>query len=261
MKIAPLFSIVVTTHRRPQILARALNSLLTQTFTDFEIVLVTDEGSVETKEIAARYLRDQDIFLVLPRTKGPAETRNAGVHHAKGRYVLFLDDDDSFQSDYLQNVADNNRFKNDAINYVNYTQLHELRSSEGTQILSSTEINTGVNEIATLLVCNFIPNNAIVVSSSIAKCHHFDANLNSHEDWDYLVSLVLQYEFNYLDIAGPVVHINEGQSRNNDAKANGSLVLDFLSIYRKWPIDDLGVQTKRKEVLKTMGVDLPKELL
>ena len=261
MKIAPLFSIVVTTHRRPEILVRALNSLLTQTLTDFEIVLVTDEGSAETKEVATRYLREHDIFLVLPHTKGPAETRNAGVHHAKGRYILFLDDDDTFQHDYLQNIADSNRFMSDAINYVSYTQLRELRSPEGTQILSSTDIDTSATEIATLLVSNFIPNNAIVLSSSIAKRHHFDANLNSHEDWDYLVSLVLQYEFNFLGIAGPVVHINEGQSRNNDAKSNGSLALDFLSIYRKWPIDSPEVKAKRKDMLRTLGFDLPQELL
>ncbi|MFL9925205.1 glycosyltransferase family A protein [Herbaspirillum lusitanum] len=261
MKVAPLFSIVVTTHRRPQLLARALNSLLAQTCTDFEIVLVTDEGSVETKAAAATYLREHDIFLVLPHTKGPAETRNACVHHAKGRYVLFLDDDDSFQSDFLQNIADSNRFMGDAINYVSYTQLRELRSAEGMQTLSSTEIDTSATDIASLLISNFIPNNTIVMSSSIAKRHHFDANLNSHEDWDYLVSLVQQYEFNFLDMSGPVVHINAGESRNNDAKSNGSLALDFLSIYRKWPIDDPEVKAKRKEMLRTLGFDLPQELL
>ena len=99
------------------------------------------------------------------------------------------------------------------------------------------------------------------MSSSIAKRHHFDVNLNSHEDWDYLVSLLLKHEFNFLGIAGPVVHINEGQSRNNDAKSNGSLVLDFLSIYRKWPIDSPEVKAKRKEMLRTLGFDLPQELL
>lgn len=259
MEMAPLFSIVVTTHHRPQVLERALNSLLNQTFTNFEIVLATDEGSIATKEAATRNLREKDIFLVLPHTKGPAETRNAGVYHAKGRYILFLDDDDSYQNDFLQNIADSNHFIGDAINYTNYTKVRESRHAEGTELLSSTEINTGVTEIDSLLICNFIPNNAIVMSSSIAKRHQFDAHLNSHEDWDYLLSLVLQYEFNFLDIAGPVVHNNEGPSRNNTS--SGSRTLDYLSIYRKWPIDDPEVKAKRKEMLKTFGLDLPQELL
>ncbi|WP_198361770.1 glycosyltransferase family 2 protein [Herbaspirillum sp. meg3] len=259
MKMPPLFSIVVTTHRRPQILERALNSLLTQTFTDFEIVLATDEGGIETKEAAARNLRESDIFLVLPHTKGPAETRNAGVHHATGRYILFLDDDDSYQSDFLQNIADSNVFVGNAINYTNYTKVRERQHPEGVELLSSTEVNTGTTEIGSLLVSNFIPNNAIVMSSSIAKHHRFDVNLNSHEDWDYLLSLVLQYEFNFLNIAGPVVHNNEGPSRNNTS--SGSRTLDYLSIYRKWPIDDPEVKAKRKEMLKSFGLDLPQELL
>ena len=261
MNKTPLFSIVVTTHKRPQTLTRALRSLLAQTFTDFEIVLVADEGSLETKETAARFLREDDIFLVLPHVKGPAETRNAGVYHAKGSYILYLDDDDSFRESYLADIADTVGFRNDAVNYVNYTQLKELRSPQEIQTISSTEMNLGDTEIGSLLVCNFIPNNAIILPAAMAKMHRVDANLNSHEDWDYLLSLVLKHDFNHLNISGPVVHINEGESRNNDAKSSGSIALDFVSIYRKWPIPDDTIKARRKDMLRQLGFDLPQELL
>lgn len=261
MHKTPLFSIVVTTHKRPQTLTRALDSLLSQTFQDFEIVLVADEGSRETKETATRHLREDDIFLVLPHTKGPAETRNAGVHHAKGSYILYLDDDDSYRESFLADIADVAGFRNDAVNYVNYTQIREVRSAHDIQPISSTEMLLGDTEIGTLLVSNFIPNNAIILSAAMAKLNRFDANLNSHEDWDYLLSLVLKHEFNFLGISGPVVHINEGESRNNDAKTSGSIALDFLSIYRKWPIPDDAVKARRKDMLRQLGLDLPQELL
>lgn len=257
----PLFSIVLTTHKRPQTLTRALQSLLAQTFTDFEVVLVADEGSLQTKETAARYLREDDIFLVLPHTKGPADTRNAGVYHAKGSYILYLDDDDSFRASYLADIADTVGFRSDAVNYVNYTQQKEIRSAQGIHTLSSTEMHLGDTEISTLLVSNFIPNNAIILPAAMAKLNRVDANLNSHEDWDYLLSLVLKHDFNHLAISGPVVHINEGESRNNDAKASGSIALDFLSIYRKWPIPDDTVKARRKDMLRQLGLDLPQELL
>ncbi|QJQ00938.1 glycosyltransferase family 2 protein [Herbaspirillum rubrisubalbicans Os34] len=261
MTIAPLFSIIVTTHRRPAILERALRSLLAQSFVDYEIVLVADEGSIPTKEVASRLLREKDVFLCLPGAKGPAESRNAGVQLARGRFILFLDDDDSYRPDFLQAIVQCNRFLSDAVNYVSYTQLKEVRTPEGTHVLSSTEVDTGATDIRTLLVSNFIPNNAIVLSSSIAKRHLVDATLQSHEDWDYLISLVLKYEFNFLGISGPVVHINEGQSRNNDAKSNGSIALDFLSIYRKWPAADDELRLRRKEMLRTLGLDLPPAML
>lgn len=261
MNITPLFSIVVTTHHRPAILERALCSLLAQSFDDFEIVLVADEGSAPTKEVAGRLLRESDVFLCLPGAKGPAESRNAGVQLARGRFVLFLDDDDSYRPEFLQAIVESDRFVSDAVNYVSYTELKEVRAPEGTRALSSSEINTGATDINTLLVHNFIPNNAVVMSAAIAKRHPVDAALQSLEDWDYLISLALKYKFNFLGISGPVVHINEGSSRNNDAKSNGSMVLDFLSIYRKWPASDDGTRMRRKELLKTMGVDLPPGLL
>lgn len=261
MAKTPLFSIVITTHKRQQTLTRALTSVLAQTFTDFEIVLVADEGSLETKETAARFLREDDIFLVLPHTKGPAETRNAGVHHARGNYILYLDDDDSYRENFLADLTNVPGFRNDAINYVNYTQLKEIRTPHDMQTISSTEMPLGTTEISTLLVSNFIPNNAIVLPASMAKQNRFDANLDSHEDWEYLLSLVLKHDFNFLDISGPMVHINTGESRNNDAKTSGSIALDFLSIYRKWPIPDDDVKARRKDMLRQLGLDLPQELL
>lgn len=261
MHIAPVFSIVVSTHRRPAILERALQSLLAQSFRDFEIVLVADEGTAATKEVASRLLRETDVFLCLPGAKGPAESRNAGAQLARGRFVLFLDDDDSYRPDFLQAIVQCNRFRSDAVNYVSYSQVREMRTAESTQVISSTDIDMGGTDIRGLLVSNFIPNNTIILSSSIAKRHLVDAALQSHEDWDYLISLVVKYDFNFLGISGPVVHINEGQSRNNDAKSQGSIALDYLSIYRKWPASDDDLRLRRKEMLRTLGLDLPPAML
>ncbi|MDB5989677.1 MAG: hypothetical protein JWQ10_1080 [Herbaspirillum sp.] len=261
MKKATLFSIVVTTHNRPHLLERALLSILAQSFNDFEIVLATDESSIGTKEMAIRYLRQDDIFLVLPNAKGPSETRNAGIHHAKGRFILFLDDDDSFAESYLQDIVDTPKFRTDAINYGNYTKITEMRSGSAIQTIATEKMYIGDTSPDSLLASNFMPNNCFVYSAPIAKAMHFDQHLNSHEDWDYLISLVMKYEFNFLDTYGPIVHANEGESRNNDAKTNGTIVLDFLSIYRKWPVQEQSVKQLRKNTMQYLGFDLPMNLL
>lgn len=260
MKKTPLFSIVVTTHLRPLLLKRALLSVLGQSFGDFEIVLAADEGSVETKEVAFQYLRSDDIFLSLPNTRGPARTRNAGVYHATGRYMVFLDDDDTLRENYLQSLVECGTFQDDAINYVNFTKLPEIRTDTGIQSLEPVDVYLGGQDIDSLLVCNFIPNNAFVLATSIAKAHRFDEHLPSHEDWDYLMSMVGKHPYNFIDIYGPMVHANEGESRNNTAKGQGSIVLDFISIYRKWPRAEPQIKAQRKDMLKTLGFDLPIEL-
>jgi glycosyltransferase involved in cell wall biosynthesis len=261
MKKTTLFSIVLTTHLRPKFLERALLSILGQTFADFEIVLVSDESSLGTKEMGIRYLREDDIFLILPNVKGPADTRNAGIYHAKGRYILFLDDDDTFGENFLRDIVDSQNFRTDAINYVNYMKLTETRTESSAQLVASEKMFIGGTSPESLLVSNFLPNNCFIYSSVIAKNNYFDPFLNSHEDWDYLISLISKHEFNFLDIYGPNIHINMGESRNNDAKKNGSIVLDFLSIYRKWQVSDPSVKMQRKETLKYLGFDLPIELL
>lgn len=260
MKKMPLFSVIVTTHLRPLLLERALLSILGQSFGDVEIVLVTDEGSIATKEIAFRHLRETDIFISLPGTKGPAHTRNVGVAHATGRYILFLDDDDTFGAHYLQALVECGTFNDDAVNYVNFTTLTEARTDTGIEPMHSVPVPLGGNDINELLVCNFIPNNAFVVSAAIAAGSSFDCHLPSHEDWDYLMALFFKHPFNFIDIDGPIVHVNETDSRNNKAKDSGSIVLDFISIYRKWPRAEQQIKAKRKDMLKSLGLDLPVEL-
>jgi glycosyltransferase involved in cell wall biosynthesis len=261
MKTNPLFSIVVTTHHRPSLLERALQSLLQQSFNDFEIVLASDEGSTETKKVAQRLLRDHDVFICLPGSHGPAETRNCAVSLARGRFVMFLDDDDSFLPNYLQDVVNCDRFINDAVNYVSYTKVQESRISGKPQVISTQQEDTGLHEIDSLLVHNFIPNNAIIAPAWMVRRHPIDIRLRSHEDWDFLLSLLHQHSFNFLDISGPVVHINQGSSRNNDSVSSGAVGLDFLSIYRKWPVAEDHIRHARKEMLNRFGLDLPRHLI
>lgn len=261
MNNAPLFSVIVTTHHRPLLLERALKSVLAQSFPNFEIVLVADEGSTETKNVATALLRAHDIFCALPGAKGPGESRNVGVDLARGRYMLFLDDDDSYHSHYLQGLVDCGKLSPEAVNYANFTEVRESRNDATIQTVSSREVEIGSTEIAVLLVRNFIPNNAVILPAAIARRHKVDTNLQSHEDWDYLIALLFQHSFNFIGVGGPVVHVNLGSSRNNDAKSNGSMGLDYLSIYRKWPLANDSIRNARKESLKSMGLDLPAVLL
>src|SRR5690606_29649457 len=101
---APMFSVIVTTWNRPLLLAAALASIHAQSFRDFEVILVNDCGeSVETSltscDITLSYLR-------LGRNSGPAAARNAAHRLARGRYLVYLDDDDLYLPNHLQTLAD-----------------------------------------------------------------------------------------------------------------------------------------------------------
>jgi glycosyltransferase involved in cell wall biosynthesis len=253
-------SVVLTTHERPQLLNRALESLLKQTNTNFQIILCSDEGSRDTKDIAKKFLRTFDSFLMLPHLKGPSSTRNEGIRNATSNTILFLDDDDSFELNYFENLIKAIKGQTNSVFYCNYTRHEEQRGNFETTITSTTKISQK-NNPTNILVGNFIPNNSFVVNSLVAKSIAFDKNLSSHEDWDYLIELSKISNFVHLDIYGPNVHIAKIDSRNNESYRSGGVSLDFLSIYRKHLTSDPLVKQQRQLQLQAFGINVPLELL
>jgi glycosyltransferase involved in cell wall biosynthesis len=91
-KESPLFSVVIPTHNRINLLLRALDSVRAQTFTDFEVIVVDDGSTDGTSERLARL--GKRIQLITQTNRGPGSARNHGANVAKGKYVAFLDSDD-----------------------------------------------------------------------------------------------------------------------------------------------------------------------
>ena len=96
-----MVSVVIPAYNRERYLADAVDSVLAQTFTDFELLIVDDGSRDRTVEIAKSY-RDPRIRLVRhERNRGVAAARNTGVAEARGAYVAFLDSDDVAYPDRL----------------------------------------------------------------------------------------------------------------------------------------------------------------
>lgn len=100
MDIAPRVSIIVATNRNGEFLAEALASVTSQTFTDWEVVVV-DDGSQMPEAIAATVARFDGIRLLRQPPGGVSRARNHGVIHTSGDYLVFLDDDDVWSPDRL----------------------------------------------------------------------------------------------------------------------------------------------------------------
>ena len=98
MRNAPLVSIVITTHNRPELVARAIASALAQTIGDLE-VLVVDDGSRPPYEADSNDNRVRVIRR--DRAGGPSAARNTGLAEARGEWITFLDDDDELAPDML----------------------------------------------------------------------------------------------------------------------------------------------------------------
>jgi glycosyltransferase involved in cell wall biosynthesis len=93
----PKVSVVIPTCNRPLALRNALNSVLAQTLSDFEVIIVIDgEQDAETSSLIVSFWDERLRCIVLPRAVGGSEARNIGVRHARSRFVALLDDDDEW---------------------------------------------------------------------------------------------------------------------------------------------------------------------
>jgi glycosyltransferase involved in cell wall biosynthesis len=103
----PFFSIIIPTYNRGKFLEIAIRSVLEQSFTDYELIVVDDGSSDGTKEMfEERKTKDEGrrtkIKYFYQKNKGPAGARNLGLKQAKGEFICFLDTDDRFRQDKLK---------------------------------------------------------------------------------------------------------------------------------------------------------------
>lgn len=99
----PRFSIIIATFNRATLLSRAIDSIVKQTFRDWEAVVV-DDGSVDnTEQIVNSYRKlNLPISYLYQENQGVAAARNKGLKHAKGEYITFLDSDDWYRPNHLE---------------------------------------------------------------------------------------------------------------------------------------------------------------
>jgi glycosyltransferase involved in cell wall biosynthesis len=103
----PTVTIVLPTYNRASFLADAFESIERQTFSNWELVIVDDGSTDETRAVVARFADSHahSVRYLFQSNRGPAAARNLGVHHAAGPYVAFFDSDDIWLPEYLARGA------------------------------------------------------------------------------------------------------------------------------------------------------------
>jgi glycosyltransferase involved in cell wall biosynthesis len=116
LKHLPLVSVYITTKNRPEMLQRAIKSVLQQTYLNVEIIVSDDGSTDETPDVMAKLIEQNDniVYLRSDISKGACHARNKAIRQAKGVYVTGLDDDDRFTpvriADFVNAYSDNVSF-------------------------------------------------------------------------------------------------------------------------------------------------------
>src|SRR4051812_11846739 len=102
MRDQPFFTIVIPVYNREDILHKTIESIIAQTFSDYEVIIVDDGSTDKSYEVAKRY--ESGIIKIFTKENGErGAARNFGANKAGGRYVNFFDSDDLMRADHLSN--------------------------------------------------------------------------------------------------------------------------------------------------------------
>lgn len=100
----PNISVIIPTYNRGVFIKKTIESVLTQTYKDYEVIVVDDGSTDDTWERVKQF--DDSVRYIYQKNKGPSAARNTGILNAKGTYIAFCDSDDRFLPHKLQKQMD-----------------------------------------------------------------------------------------------------------------------------------------------------------
>ncbi len=188
------FSIIIPTYNRADLLPKTLQSLLNQTYSHYEIIVVDDGSTDNTSEIMKEWISEKVIYF--PKiNEERAVARNTGARLAKGEYLNFFDSDDIAYPNHLQVAAN---FINEINNPEIFHLGHDYKTPEG-DIIREVNNFTSENLNEELIQGNILSCNGVFIKKEIALKHPFneDRQLSASEDWELWLRLAAIYPIKY----------------------------------------------------------------
>lgn len=177
---SPKVSVVITCYNHGRFLGEAIESVLEQSFSDWELIVIDDGSIDESSEIASRY---PGVKLVRQQNLGLAAARNAGLAASSGRYVVFLDADDRLLPDALEIGADRlDAHKDCAFTYGRY----RLINLDGKRLPWAQRQSIEGEPYLRLLISNYIGMHAVVMyrRTIFDELGGFNTSLAACEDYE-----------------------------------------------------------------------------
>lgn len=184
-----LFSIIIPTYNRSNLITSTIQSVLTQTYPHFEIIIVDDASTDDTEEVIKKNT-DKRIFYYKKSNEERAAARNYGISKANGEYITFLDSDDVLLPHYFQ----------EAINLIEkegnpewFHLKYKITNTLNKVIWKSSSNNENLNK--QLLLGNFLSCIGVFLRKDIAEKNKFNTNrdLSGSEDHELWLRIGAQY--------------------------------------------------------------------
>lgn len=194
-------SVIMPVYNGERYIKEAVESVLAQTLNDWELIII-DDGSTDATLEKLNHFTNPRIYIIQQPNQGASIARNAGLAQARGDYIAFLDADDIYLPNALQE-------------YVNYLETHPehdvvyadgwISDSQKQPLMRISEHRSGIytgHILERLVLCADIGFPVCTLTRhEIIKTHQvtFDPKLRIGEDWDFWIYLARWAQFGYLD--------------------------------------------------------------
>jgi glycosyltransferase involved in cell wall biosynthesis len=224
----PRVSVVMPTHNRARELPRSIRSVLSQTFGDFELLIVDDASTDATPEVVARFRDPRIRYIRNELNVGGAEARNIGIRASRGTLVAFQDSDDEWRCQKLETSI--GALDEDPALQGVFSSFWEICGRRARYVPEVEPPPEGSGMQHALLWGNFVGTPTVVVRrSALEEVGGFDPNMPRYQDWDLFLRLAAVGRFMFIPEPLVLAYVTEGSITMNEAAHKAAL----KRIYRK----------------------------
>lgn len=222
----PLVSVITPTYNSEFFISETIDSVCSQTYTNWELILVDDASSDKTVEILKKYAAaDARItYYILKTNSGAAIARNTAIEKASGRFIAFLDADDLWKPEKLAKQISFMQSNDIAVSFSSYELMDEQGKSFGKMVKALPKLS-----YSKMLKSNYLGNlTGIYNAEKLGKVYM--PNIRKRQDWALWLSVIKKVGFAY-SIAEPLAKY---RVRKNSISSNKLNLLKYnYAIYRK----------------------------
>lgn len=192
-------SVIIPTFNRAKLIKRSIQSVLDQTYQDFEVIIVDDGSTDDTKSVIESFKNPRIKYISHDINKGPSAARNAGIKNAKGKYIAFQDSDDEWLPEKLEKQMECFDTVSPRVSIV-YCGLWR-KKDKNISLIPPPSVSPKDGDI-NLFICrgNFIAMPTVVCEKEcFNKAGLFDEKFHHFEDWELLIRLSRYSRIKYID--------------------------------------------------------------
>ena len=192
---SPKVSVIVPTYNRADRLERALNSIVSQTYQDFELIVVDDGSTDKTSQLMKSFPKAQ--YFYIKKNSGVSKARNVGLAFAKGELICFLDSDDLWKEKKIQ--IQSLWLENNKDSQLCYTDEIWIRNGVRVNPMNRHRKYSGDIFRHCLGLCIVSPSSVMIRAKLFDEIGNFDESLPACEDYDLWLRIASKYAFHFIE--------------------------------------------------------------